>query len=127
LAVVPRGLLLFVKEAGRHDDHVAALRQAGYHVDVATSALAALERRDSSMPDAVIVPLLMPEMTGTALARRFRGGRGTPVVMILSPDGAPAGVGEEPMPAGATLCATPCGPADLVAAVERLLMVGARN
>jgi CheY-like chemotaxis protein len=123
-----RGTLLFVEEAGRHHEHVDALRLAGYRVDVAASARAALEMPPGSMPDAIIVPLLMPDMTGTALAHHFRGPGGTPVVLILAPEGASAAVvGEEPMPGGAALCATPCAPADLVAAVEQLLMVGARN
>jgi two-component system, OmpR family, response regulator len=116
-----RGTLLFVEGAGQHHEHVDALRVAGYRVHVAASALAALETRDTARPDALIVPLLLPDMTGTALARSFRHDGGRPVVLILTPQGASMTAREGPMEAGATLCDVPCAPGDLVATIERLL------
>jgi DNA-binding response OmpR family regulator len=116
-----RGTLLFVEGAGQHHEHVDALRLAGYRVHVAASALAAMETRDAGRPDALIVPLLLPDMTGTALARSFRAKGGRPVVLILTPEGASLASREGPMRSGATLCDVPCAPGDLVAAIERLL------
>ena len=62
-------IVLFV--GGEHADHVDALRRAGYQVELAPTALAALTRHPPLRPDALIVPLLMPEMAGADLAQRI--------------------------------------------------------
>jgi len=118
----PLGVVLFVD--GAHADHVAALRLAGYTVEVAPTALEALERGDSLRPDALIVPLALPDMEGVHLADRIGSARSrvhTLAIVILMPDGEgrrhPAGT----LTAGAVFCNLPCDPAVLVATVARQL------
>jgi CheY-like chemotaxis protein len=101
-----------------------ALRVAGYHVEVVPTALQALQRGHSLRPDALIVPLLMPDMVGADLADRLGSAAArahTLAVVILVPtDGAPRG-GNGPITAGATFCHLPCHPRDLVAMVGKQL------
>jgi DNA-binding NtrC family response regulator len=114
--------VLFVD--GDHVDHVDALRAAGYHVEVAPTALEALERGHRLRPDALIVPLVLPDMEGTALADHI-GTVGTRIhtlaVIILVPDGKPTHAPGDPMTAGAVFCNMPCQPGELVATVARQL------
>jgi CheY-like chemotaxis protein len=119
---VSRGVVLFVN--GTHAEYVDALRVAGYTVEVAPSALEALQRGHSLRPDALIVPLLMPDMGGADLADRM--GRAvtrvhTLAVVILVPaDGNQPSAGGA-ITAGATFCTLPCVPMDLVAVVGKQL------
>ena len=116
------GVVLFVD--GDHAQHVEALRVAGYHVEVASTALEALHRAPSMRPDALIVPLLMPDMSGSDLAQRIGAGTLRPhtlaVVILTGGKRAPAGQGPT-MAAGATFCNLPCAPGDLVAMVSKQL------
>jgi CheY-like chemotaxis protein len=117
----PLGVVLFVD--GDHGDHVDALRVAGYHVEVVPTALEALQRGHALRPDALIVPLAMPDMGGADLAHRI-GNAGlrahTLAVVILVAEGGPTRVGD-PITAGAVLCHLPCHPDALVATVARQL------
>jgi CheY-like chemotaxis protein len=120
--VAPLGVVLFV--AGDDSDHVEALRGAGYHVEVAASALSALQRGPSLRPDALIVPLALPEMHGTDLAHRIgtdaaRAHALAVVILVSAQDGDPPGHAE--VTAGATFCNFPCSPAELVATVGKQL------
>ncbi|MFL6275702.1 MAG: response regulator [Blastocatellia bacterium] len=54
-----------------------------YDVEVVNSAVEALDKIQSDMPDAVIVDLVMPVMDGFGLMRRLSDGAGAPVPMIL--------------------------------------------
>ena len=115
------GIVLFVN--GTHAEHVAALRFAGYTVEVAATAVEALQRGHSLRPDALIVPLLLPDMEGSHLAQRIGSAAARAhtlaVVILVGTDGAdPAGGA---LTAGATFCSLPCLPADLVALVGRQL------
>ena len=114
-----RAHLLFVD--GDHGDYVEALRIAGYRVDVAKTALLALERASSVRPDALIVPLLMPDMSGTDLADRIGSGpaRTLAVVVLTRERGGPAD--DPPTAAGAAFCRLPCAPSDLVTMVAKQL------
>jgi DNA-binding response OmpR family regulator len=116
--VAPLGVVLFV--AGDHADHVAALRLAGYHVEVSPSALSALQRGQALRPDALIVPLALPDMDGTDLAQRIGTSAARAytlaVVILVSPDD-----GDPGLTAGATFCNFPCSPAELVATVGKQL------
>jgi CheY-like chemotaxis protein len=119
---VPLGVVLFVD--GDHGDHVDALRVAGYRVEVVPTALEALQRGHSLRPDALIVPLLMPDMVGADLADRL-GRTATrdhtlAVVILVPTDGTPLG-GDGPLTAGASFCRLPCHPRDLVALVGKQL------
>jgi CheY-like chemotaxis protein len=113
--VVPVAVVLFVN--GGHSEHIEALRIAGYRVEVAATALEALERGRSAEPDALIVPLLLPDMSGTALAH-LMGGDGTrertlAVVILASGDAEVASRGVL-QSSGLAFCKLPCTPADLV-------------
>ena len=119
---VSLGVVLFVN--GTHAEYVDALRAAGYAVEVAPSALAALQRGRSLRPDALIVPLMMPDMAGHELADRI--GSAAPrahtlaVVILVPGDGNRPGA-DGAVTAGATFCTLPCLPTDLVAVVGRQL------
>ena len=121
-SVAPLGVVLFV--ADDHSDHVAALRVAGYHVEVSPSALSALQRGQSLRPDALIVPLAMPDMDGTDLAHRIGSAparaHALAVVILVSPDDGQSRDGAA-VTAGATFCNLPCSPAALVATVGKQL------
>jgi CheY-like chemotaxis protein len=116
------GVVLFVN--GTHAEYVDALRVAGYTVEVAPSALEALQRGRSLRPDALIVPLAMPDMAGRDLADRIGGAvaraHTLAVVILVPPDGNPPGA-DRPVTAGATFCTLPCLPTDLVAVVGKQL------
>jgi DNA-binding response OmpR family regulator len=115
-------VVLFV--ADDHSDHVAALRLAGYHVEVSPSALSALQRGQSLRPDALIVPLTVPDMDGSGLAHRIGSAaardHALAVVVLVSPDDAQSRDGAA-VTAGATFCNLPCSPAELVATVSKQL------
>jgi DNA-binding response OmpR family regulator len=117
----PRGVVLFVD--GAYADHVEALRVAGYAVEVAPTALEALERGDSLRPDALIVPLARPDTGGADLADRgsAESRAHTLAIVILIPDGAGRRHAAGTLTAGAVFCNLPCDPADLVATVARQL------
>jgi DNA-binding response OmpR family regulator len=121
-AAVPLGVVLFV--ADDHADHVEALRVAGYHVEIAATALDALQRGHTLRPDALILPLALPGSDGPDLAHRIgtAGPRAHSLaVVILAPDDGGhtrAGVGAT---AGAVFCNLPCHPSELVATVGKQL------
>ena len=121
-AAVPLGVVLFVADG--HADHVEALRVAGYHVEIAATALDALQRGHSLRPDALIVPLAIPGADATDLAHRI-GSAGlrahTLAVVILVPDGGGEARAVATLTAGAVFCTLPCEPADLVATVSKQL------
>jgi CheY-like chemotaxis protein len=118
---IPLAVVLFVD--GDHGEYVEALRVAGYRVEVSPSALEALARGHSLRPDALIVPLALPDMGGADLASRI-GSAPTRVhtlaVVILTADGAPHR-GDGPIMAGAIFCSLPCPATDLVALVGKQL------
>ena len=112
--------VLFVD--GEHGDFVEALRIAGYRVEVAATALLALERASSARPDALIVPLSMPDMSGTELADRIGPGPArTLAVVVLTGGGDGWAPGDGAAAAGAAFCRLPCAPSDLVTMVSRQL------
>jgi CheY-like chemotaxis protein len=121
----PLAVVLFVD--GDHGEYVEALRVAGYCVEVSPSALEALARGHALHPDALIVPLALPDMGGADLANRI----GTAparmhtlaVVILVAPDG--TGAEDGAVMAGASFCNLPCPAADLVALVGKQL--GARR
>ncbi len=112
--------VLFVN--GEHGNFVEALRIAGYRVEVAATALLALERASFVRPDALIVPLLMPDMSGTELADRIGAGPArTLAVVVLTRGGDGLAPGDGAAAAGAAFCRLPCAPSDLVTMVARQL------
>ena len=64
-----------------------ALVQEGYRVVSAGDGRAALERVASARPDAVILDVMMPHMSGLEVCRRLRAnGDRTPVLMLTARD-----------------------------------------
>jgi two-component system KDP operon response regulator KdpE len=61
---------------------VTNLRGAGYDVDTATTAEAALASAALHPPDAVVLDLLLPDGTGTDVCRRLREWSDAPVVVV---------------------------------------------
>jgi CheY-like chemotaxis protein len=111
--------VLFVE--GDHGDYVEALRIAGYRVEVAATALLALERASSVRPDALIVPLLMPDMSGTELAERIGTGPARTLAIVVLTGANGSGPGDGAAAAGAAFCRLPCAPSDLVTMVAKQL------
>ncbi len=58
-----------------------SLRAAGYEVDTADTVEAALAAAAMRPPEAVILDLVLPDGTGTAVARGFRMGSSAPVTV----------------------------------------------
>jgi CheY-like chemotaxis protein len=115
-----RAHVLFVD--GEHGDYVEALRIAGYRVEVTATALLALERASFARPDALIVPLSMPDMSGSELAERIGPGPArTLAVVVLTRGGDGSAPGDGAAAAGAAFCRLPCAPSDLVTVVARQL------
>lgn len=111
--------VLFVD--GDHGDYVEALRIAGYRVEVAATALLALERATSVRPDALIVPLLMPDMSGADLADRIGAGPARTLAVVVLTRAGGGSAHEDGAAAGAAFCRLPCAPSDLVTMVAKQL------
>jgi two-component system, OmpR family, KDP operon response regulator KdpE len=59
-----------------------SLRAAGYEVDTAADAAGALMAAGSHPPDAVILDLVLPDGTGTELAKRLREWTSAPIILL---------------------------------------------
>jgi two-component system KDP operon response regulator KdpE len=64
------------------------LRGAGYEVDAAATAAEALATAAARPPDAVILDLILPDMSGTEVCRRLREWTAVPIIVLSA-------VGEE--------------------------------
>jgi len=58
------------------------LRGAGYEVETATTAKEALAAAGLRPPDAIILDLLLPDATGTEVARELRAWSDAPIVLV---------------------------------------------
>jgi DNA-binding response OmpR family regulator len=66
------------------------LEDAGYAVEVAPDAAAALEALNRQLPDMILLDFFLPGMRGDELCRRIKGNiaaRGVPVLMLTSQEG----------------------------------------
>ena len=59
-----------------------SLRAAGYEVETAADAATALAAAGSHPPDAVILDLVLPDGTGTDVARRLREWTSAPIILL---------------------------------------------
>jgi two-component system, OmpR family, KDP operon response regulator KdpE len=59
-----------------------SLRAAGYEVETASNAASALAAAGSHPPDAVILDLVLPDGTGTEIARRLREWTSAPILVL---------------------------------------------
>ncbi|HEX7829977.1 MAG TPA: response regulator, partial [Thermoanaerobaculia bacterium] len=82
-------ILLVDDDLGVHDMVEQALMNEGYVLERATSGKEALERMEKSRPDAIILDLMMPEMSGFELAEILRQRESTsriPIVVLTAKD-----------------------------------------
>jgi CheY-like chemotaxis protein len=101
----------------------AALESRGHEVAVFTTARAALEALQTFRPDLIIADILMPEMDGLSFARLARRHAGVPLMFVSI-----AQKQAEAVVAGAVAYVRkPATPAEIRAAVERVLGEGARH
>jgi DNA-binding response OmpR family regulator len=115
------------------DDHVAlaegfarALRLAGFDVQVAHGAEAALQLAQAQQPDAIILDFQMPYVNGAGFLYRLRAHRvlrRTPVLVVTGQT-LTAEIRDELRELDASVRSKPLGLTDLVAAARSL--VGAR-
>ncbi|MCE5202738.1 MAG: response regulator [Actinomycetia bacterium] len=75
----------------------AALAGAGFDVTIASSGPEALESASASLPDAIVLDVMMPGMDGWEVARRLREDSVTSAIPILMLTA--QGLGEESVPA----------------------------
>ena len=107
------------------DDDAALVRMvrmtlvaAGMHVSTAVNGEVALDAVTDARPDVIVLDLQMPVMDGRTFFRELRQRGSTVPVLILSAYGArPA---QDELGAEGSI-AKPFDPADLVAAIQRLL------
>ncbi len=114
-------LLLVEDEAPLRRLAERALGRAGYAVQAAEDAEAALELLEAGGPPAALVSdIAMPGMDGLALARQLRG-RWPDLPVVLLSGYAAATIGCDLESEGFTFVAKPYAPAELLAAVGQVL------
>ena len=95
----------------------AVLEDAGYEVVVASSGIAAIGIAESQPIDAAVLDVLMPGLSGDAIAERIHAVRPTlPVLLITGAYGR-----EFAAAAGAPVLRKPFAPEELVRAVRELV------
>jgi DNA-binding response OmpR family regulator len=83
----PRPKILLVDDdRGLVDMLSMALEDAGFRVAVAHDGKQGWQRFCDSLPDLVVLDLLMPELDGLGLCQRIREAHTTPIVMLTSRD-----------------------------------------
>jgi DNA-binding response OmpR family regulator len=99
-------------------------RLEGYDIDTASEGALALASARERAPDAVILDIMLPDLSGLEICRRLRALPGladVPVIFLTGrtegPDPAEAGLGPGPV----DLLVKPFDPADVVATVRRRL------
>jgi two-component system response regulator ResD len=60
------------------------LRNAGFEVDLVADGPAALRTADATMPDLVVLDLMLPGLDGIEVCRRLRERRPVPVIMLTA-------------------------------------------
>jgi DNA-binding response OmpR family regulator len=60
------------------------LRRAGYRVELARDGRAALEALNRSLPDLVVLDLMLPGVDGYAITRQLRDRGDTPIIMVTA-------------------------------------------
>jgi len=59
------------------------LTQAGYRIETANSAMEAVEKMDGSLPDLILLDVMMPDMDGYELCRRLKADPNTNRIPII--------------------------------------------
>jgi ribonuclease P protein subunit RPR2 len=108
------------------DDALRALLRTTFEVvdievEEAESALSALEAIRVRRPDAIVLDVRMPGMSGLDLCRRLKGEPDTESIAVVLLTGSEGGTSEAARDAGAdALMSKPFSPLELLAVVERL-------
>lgn len=97
----------------------AALRMAGYDVDIAGDGVTALVAIERDRPDLIVLDLELPQLRGDAiLGELSAGSQRIPVIVVTG--------SSQDVPRGhdVVVLRKPCGPEHLVVVVERQLLQG---
>ena len=120
-ALTHAGRLLLIEDDPQLGDVVVRyLQREGFEIELMTDGLAGLERALDSLPDLVILDLMLPGLDGLSVFRRLRSVAPIPIVMLT------ARGDEEERVAGLELgaddyIAKPFSPRELVARVKAVL------
>jgi two-component system response regulator RegX3 len=82
----PSGRLILVEDDALQADSLAfILRQEGYQVELARTGADALRvARGRPAPDAVLLDVALPDLSGVEVARRLRAGSNVPIIMLTA-------------------------------------------
>ena len=123
VAIVTATILIVEDEPAIRDLLALNLRHAGFSVDQAASAAAALQHIDAAVPDLILLDWMLPDQAGVDLARRLRADpRTRDVAIIVLTARATEGDKLSGFEAGADDYITkPFSPRELIARVRALL------
>ena len=120
---MPKRVLVVEDEANIVESLSFLLRQAGFEVSIANDGADALAMVGQSVPDVVLLDLMLPTMTGYEVLTRLRGSRATAdvPVIVLTAKGQDE-VRDASIANGANLFITkPYGNDEIVAAVRSVI------
>ena len=122
MAMSPPRVLLVEDEPGLVDVLTLHLAQAGYEPVVATDGLQALRQLDEAPPQAVILDLMVPEVSGFRLIQLIKHSYDSAAIPVLVLTALSFEEAAEVIRAGADDFLTkPCEPAEVVRRVGALL------
>lgn len=117
-------ILLVEDDAASRDAMSALLRDFSFDVECVADGAEALRVAHASPPDAILLDLVLPQMTGFEFLERKRKDEriaGTPVVLMTSHTPVGAAVRGVPVPEGIPILLKPFEPKELVATLQRAL------
>lgn len=79
-------ILVVEDEKALSDPLAYLLRREGYDVAVVDNGLAALTAVSSSMPDLILLDLMLPGLSGTEVAKEIRTKSSVPIIMLTAKD-----------------------------------------
>jgi CheY-like chemotaxis protein len=123
MAAAPALILVVDDTADNRAIFRICLEDAGYRVDEAVDGADALAHIARERPALVIMDLSMPGMDGWEATRKIKGNPETRDVRVLALSGHTTGdaVARAQAAGADDVAMKPCGPADLLAKVRRLL------
>lgn len=124
LCSVPTRILLVEDDAASRDAISSLLRDFSFDVVCASDGAEALRAAGGAPPDAIVLDLLMPVMTGFEFLERKRLDArlaGTPVVLMTSATPVGAAVRGIALPPGVRLLVKPFEAQELLVAVRKAL------
>lgn len=108
-------------EEASHPD-LASLREAGYHVEMATTGTEALGRAIARRPDLVLLDLQPARMQGLEVARRLKAAAATRPIPVIALTGRDGDAEDAALEAGCEfVLRKPCRPGQMAAAVQSQL------